>query len=253
MMMMGFKVKIRFIFVVMWVFLSLSVWAVDVSAPLQALKSKQYEKAFKQYQDLEKQGYQSGDMYQNMAVAALALGKDVDAIIYIEKALKFKPGNNDLSQLLSSVLKRNSKIESEETKSILVLYFNSFVGIFSVATWVLLSLLCFLAVGWFVYSGFPDQIKSRFYKSMLILSLSLFFIFSILSSYRNFQIHNHNTIIITADQAILKVSPDKESPDLSNLVPGSKVYYKDQINDWWYVSTVYGDEGWIKSVDGLRL
>lgn len=251
--MIGFKMKFLFILFSICIFFNINVWGTDTSVPLQALKNKEYEKSLKLYQEIEKQGYQSGDMYQNMSVAAMSLNKDINAIIYAEKALKFKPGNKDLSEMLSTILKRNSKIESEDSKSAVSNFFNQFIGIFSTSTWIILSLICLSVFCWLIFLGFPDQIFARFNKAKLGISLTLFILFSIFAGFRNYQIYNQNTIIITSDQAMLKVSSDSESPDLSTLVPGSKVYYKDQIKDWWNVVTIYGDEGWIKSTDGQRL
>jgi tetratricopeptide (TPR) repeat protein len=89
---------------------STHVFSIDLSAPLHALKNKEYEKSIQLYQQIETQGYQGADMYQNMAIASSAIGKDVEAIIYLEKALKYKPENQEITQLLSATLKRNSKI-----------------------------------------------------------------------------------------------------------------------------------------------
>jgi tetratricopeptide (TPR) repeat protein len=251
--MIGLRMKSECIIPLLFVLFSVKAWSTDLTVPLQALKNKEYEKALMLYKEIEKDGEYSSDIYQNMAVASLSLGKDVEAIIYIEKALKLKPENDELKQLLSSVHKRNSKIESDDSNSAVLSFINKTIGTLSTTTWILLSLLCLLVMGWIVYTGFPDQILVRSNHMKLALSLFLFMIFSGFASYRQYQVHNQNTIIITAEDAILKISPDSASPDLTELVPGSKVYFKDQINDWWLVSTVFGDEGWIRSTQGQRL
>ncbi len=251
--MVSLKMNYRFIFVSICFMFSTYVFSIDLSAPLHALKNKEYEKSLQLYQKIETQGYQGADMYQNMAIASSAIGKDVEAIIYLEKALKYKPENQELTQLLSATLKRNSKIEKEEPKPIIFIFLNKLTGVFLPSIWIILSLLCLFLLGWFFYSGFPDRIWMNTHKIKLGLVLTSFVFFILLARYRHYQLYNQDIIIITSEQTILKVSPDEESPDLSILVPGSKVFYKDQINDWWYVSTVYGAEGWMKSIDGQRL
>jgi hypothetical protein len=251
--MVSLKMNYRFIFVSICFMFSTYVFSIDLSAPLHALKNKEYEKSLQLYQQIETQGYQGADMYQNMAIASSAIGKDVEAIIYLEKALKYKPENQELTQLLSATLKRNSKIEKEEPKPIIFVFLNKLTGVFLPSIWIVLSLLCLLFIGWFFYSGFSDRIWINTYKIKLGLVLTSFVLFTLLARYRHYQLYNQNTIIITSEQTILKVSPDEESPDVSELVAGSKVYYKDKINDWWLISTVYGEEGWIKSSHGQRL
>ena len=44
---------------------------------------------------------------------------------------------------------------------------------------------------------------------------------------------------------VMKKSPDRSSPDVNSLPPGSKVYKKDQIAEWYLVITENGDTGWI--------
>lgn len=233
--------------------LSIEVWAADLVKPFQALKNKEYDKALTLYKQIENAGKCSSEMYQNMSVAAVSLGKDVEAIIYIEKALKLNPENNELKELLALVLKRNSKIESEENKPAFLSLFQKTVGTFNVTIWIILSLLCLIVMGWVIYAGFPDQILIQSNKIKLGLAITFFVLFSGFASFRHYQVYNHNTIIITSENAVLKLSPDSESPDLSELMPGSKVYFKDQINDWWLVSTVFGDEGWMRATEGQRI
>lgn len=220
---------------------------------VQALEQKDYQKAMQAFITIENNNEGGAGLYQNMALAATSLGDDAKAILYLEKALKYSPNDAKIKENLQQILHRNSQLDYVDTQNAFSKSLLSIIGWLSFDVWMILSILLFLGIGFFIYSVYPFQHISKSTKYIIGI-----LIFGALSCYfaasNRFQTIYHNDgIIITEDHTNLHAGPDEESPKVTDLPKGSKVVYKDHIADWWLVTTVYGDEGWIPAKNGERI
>lgn len=232
------------------------MWGVEV-LPVQdadkLLKEHSYSEAIKLYSNLEASGKGGPDMYHNMAIANLNLGKQAEAIVYLQKGLKFSPADKSLMTLYQNILNNNAEIEPATTDMFITHILKSTSALFLPKTWMLLTFLPFIAIGILLYVRYPDRLTQKTTKLYLFSLAFVFLLFSSFGISRNLQIYHNKTIVITTPDTILKVGPDHESPSLSPLASGSIVYYKDNIQGWWLVRTSYGDEGWIEVNQGTKI
>lgn len=223
----------------------------SISEADNALKARNYSEAITQYAKLDASGNGSAPMYFNMAIANTNLDKPAEAIVYLQKALKFNPGNTEAKELYQKILNDHPEIEVESNTFLITRLWNQMSAIFFPKTWMWLSVLTLIAGGIVLYRCYPKfNLRSKFLLGGLVI---LFALTTILGLYRNQQLFHNKTIVITAQQTALKVGPDAQSPDLGELPPGSIVYYNRMIQGWWQVKTSFGDEGWIMATQGTRI
>ena len=249
-----FKLKVFFHFLLFW-FITASVHASNPIAQKAdfALKNQDYTEAIQLYRESAVKGNVSPAMYFNMAIAEYQQGNTAEAIISIQKALKLNPGDKRVSALYQNILNDHAAIEPPAPDFFIARYWKSVSGMFMPQTWMWISILALTLTGYLFYRYYFAQTKFPKVKYALLLSATLFILFSLFGISRNNQVFHNKTIVITASDATLKVAPDDESPDLTPLTSGSVVYYIRNIAGWWQVRTVYGDEGWIEATQGTRI
>lgn len=206
--------------------------------------------AYKMVESSNKGGF---GLYSNMARCYAYLGQEPLAILYFEKALVLKPGNDEIIKDLTSIRRRTADLDVPPDPFYGKKLWNALSGIFLPGTWATISLVA-LAIAGFLLSWRPFQKGTD--KKLLTGILSLGFIFFISLSaayYRDQQIYHNDALIITSDSIKLKAGPDQQSPDVTDLPAGSKVYKKDFLGVWTQIYNEYGDVGWIKTIDARSI
>jgi len=241
------------IFHMRWVLL-ITIFIFESNLPAQeskirdanyALKNKEYQKALDIYFDIENEHKGSADMYQNMAIAAAESGQDALAILYYEKVLKINPGNKKIKRDLDVIRKRNTELNDPPPLMFHLQLINQVAGILTANTWASLSLLFFfISCTLFVFRYPFTNLKRNDWIEIVVICM-FFLLTFLLASYRNNQIYHSNAMIVTDSDTSLKKGPDQSSPDISDLPAGSKVFIKDQIEQWSLITTEQGDTGWI--------
>ncbi len=218
-----------------------------------ALKNKEYSKALELYQKIESNNKGGAGLYQNMGLAAAGLHQDAIAILYFEKALKFEPNNTAVRHDIGIIRNRNTLLDSEAPVLYPVKIWNTISGVFLPHTWTLLNLssLFILVVLLVFYYPFTEFSKKE-WRTLGIFTF-IFFFTLIAAYHRNEQVFHNSGYIITENESILKTGPDQASPDVMELPAGTKVYKKDQLDDWYQVLTTYGNIGWIPSKIAKRI
>ena len=235
--------------IVFVVFTLLSSWVFSQETVLNeaniALQNKDFKKALDLYMSIEN-GHNGGSgMFKNMAIAAAGSGQDEKAILYYEKALKYTPNSKTIQKDLFILRKRNPLLDEPVPALLPVKIFNQITGIFNSETWTVVSLI-FLIMGCFVILfGYPFRSFTRKHWIILIASSVLFLLTFLFAWYRYQQIYQNKGMIVMSPNIVMKKSPDASSPEVNSLPPGSKVYKKDQIADWYLVTIENGDTGWI--------
>lgn len=220
---------------------------------VHALEQKDYQKAMQVFQSIEKNNEGGAGLYQNMALAATSLGDDAKAILYLEKALKYAPNDSKIKDNLHLVLQRNSQLDNIDAQNGLNRSLQTVSGWLSLEIWMTLSILLFLSIGFYSYSLYPFQPIAKGKKIILSILIIASLACYLCASVRFQTIYHNKGIIITEENTQMHVGPDADSPSVTDLPKGSKVVFKDHIADWWLVTTVYGDEGWIPANKGERI
>lgn len=78
---------------------------------------------------------------------------------------------------------------------------------------------------------------------MILLTTGILFISCAWLSYR--QIYRTNEAIVVIE-SIFRQAPSDDSPPIRTIYPGEKVIVSDQIGNWYQVSLLNLDEGWVE-------
>lgn len=218
-----------------------------------AFKAKDYIKARQLYLDLQNNGFEGPGMYHNLGLCASALNNKAESILYLEKAIKFAPNQSKILQDLNQVRNQGESFDTTTTPFLLLRIFNQIFGILSPNQWIFISLLCLIFVGTYLVYHFPINISQVKKLTVLGLAVLLFLLTSGGGYYRHHQIYHNNGMVIMVEKVELKMGPDKESPDVSELELGAKVYLIDVLNTWMMVTTEYGEQGWIPAKDAAKI
>lgn len=219
----------------------------------KALDQKDFATALKLYKMVEQQGFGDEGMYRNMAYSAISIHAEADAILYLEKSLKYDPNNAKLKLHLEQLRSKNNLDDPTENQSKIMNFLLQLTGTMSLQIIIIIQILIFVLLGKLMYVHFPfDEIgrNARWQFAGLSIMLLLTFCFG---SYRHSTIYENDGIIISKENTTIYLSPDTLSPQISKLPLGSKVSYKDHINGWWQIETIYGETGWITSSNGSRI
>lgn len=208
-------------------------------------KAGKYKEALDAWYSLESEGYSDPDLFFNIGSAESMSGNIPGAILYFEKAKRFRPADKIIIKAINN---ERSKIENS------VIPVNSFF----IATWIRTGLSILRPGGWAMAglilfsfalffwlaslhstSGFFRNIK----KGWLLLIPA--FIFMLLAFISYSEIHRGNEAIVFTS-CDFREAPTDESPLTRLVQPGEKVKINDQLSGWYKVSLLNLDEGWVK-------
>ncbi len=211
---------------------------------VEAYGQKDYELAQKQWQALVDQGFESPDLYYNLANSYFRLEDIGRAILYYEKALLLAPRNEDIIQNLKIANLNKTDEWSSLPPFFLSRWWSGLRGLFPSNVWMVLSVIfCWLGI-WMVWKWITNKIDKSGQKVLVFMLFIAALLTGLLArSARDFQL-NHPFGIIVQQEVPLKVAPDAEE-DVMLIHAGTKVRYLDQIGDWVKVRLPGGDSGWI--------
>lgn len=242
----------RSLLLLLTVFLSLSVQA---STDLSGLKTQadsayaraDYEEAVKLYSELTEQNLTT-DVCYNLGCAYYRIDDIAHSVLWFERALKLSPSDKEV--LFNLEMARTKTIDkiTPQHEFILFTYFHAMTNWFSLRTWTIIALSCFvlMLVSLFLFwAAGSVTIRKVTFSSAIVLLL-----FTILSNVcamkqRDFK-HTHTSGIIMTPAVTVKSTPADSGNDLFVLHEGSKVEILDSsLKEWCEVSIADGKVGWI--------
>lgn len=208
-----------------------------------------YDSAALIYQSIIDSGYQSPELYYNLANTYYKLQEIPSAILYFEKALKLNPSDENIKhnlELCNSMIP--DRIEAVP-RLFFIDWYRSLYNYFPIDTWAsiglsLFALFSFLLLIYFLSSKVFLK-KLGFWAASFILILSLFSFFLTYQKYESFI--QHDEAIIFIPSITVKSSPAKNSVDLFVIHEGTKVTIIDQVGLWMEIKIQNGSTGWIES------
>lgn len=242
------KTKIYSLFVALIVCFNIqAVEEFNLSQAELAYTAGEYDAALKIYNSALDMGYESSDLYYNVANCYFRKGELAASILNYERALKLDPSNEDAQHNLEFAQSRTvDKIDSLGTV-FLVQWWNGFVNITSANVWAVVSIILFIAVlvGLSLYIFVRKMWVRKLGFSVSIIAL-FFTIISILSAYTRYNVETSKAeAIVFAQTVTIKSSPDSSGNDLFILHEGTKVKIKSTLGDWAEISTSDGNSGWM--------
>jgi tetratricopeptide (TPR) repeat protein len=212
-----------------------------------AYASEQYDRAAELYESVLKNYGDSYELYYNLGNSYYKTGKIAHAILNYERALRIKPGDEDIRFNLE--MARQQTVDKIEPLQEFFLksgfrFLQNRLGIDSWATIGLFSfvlLICCLLL--FFFSKWMRLKKTGFYAGMVLF---LIIIFANLFAYRQKEERLHRSAAIVFSPTVtVKSSPDSSGTDLFVLHEGAKVFIRNTVGEWNEVMLEDGNVGWI--------
>lgn len=213
----------------------------------EAYNKGNYTKAVELYENIEKTGNVSENLYFNLANSYYKLQKIAPSIYNYEKALSLAPNNQDIID--NYLFAKNMRMDQIDLipQGFLTKLYQKIVNLWSVDTWAWLSIVfIFLFVISFVFfykAKFPQERKlffSGWTVSIVISVLCLFFGFRT----ESYKANSHFAIIYNSEVAI-QSEPNLRSETLFKLHEGTKVQVLDIVDDWKKIKLTDGKTGWM--------
>lgn len=212
-------------------------------------RQEKYELAASQYESiLENQKVASAELYYNLGNAYYKLGRVAPAIYNLEKALLLNPDD----EAIQTNLHFAQKMAIDDIKVVPDVGFRkiiyNFTSMLSYDAWAWTSVGCAIAfllffIGYY-FSSYTN-IKRTFFVAMFVF-LGVILV-SILSAYLQKRFDtNIRPAIVFAESTFVKAEPKNSAENAFELHEGTKVYVKEELDNWKRIQLTDKTEGWIK-------
>ena len=209
---------------------------------------RQYAMAEQSYTQIIEMGYASADLYFNLGNTYYKQDRYATAILYYEKALLLKPGDEDIRQNLSlanaHVIDKIDAIPEFFVKR----WIKALRGVFSPDQWAIISMVLFVVsltgfIVFYVSSGVSLR-KAGLYAGITVLVLTVISVTLMFSRIQNIRNHDHAIIMMPSVNA--RSSPDEQSTNVFVLHEGTKVMITDSVQHWKEIRLANGNTGWLQ-------
>lgn len=213
----------------------------------EAYAASDYDKALEIYKSVLDKGYESADLYYNVANCFYRKGELAPSILNYERALRLDPSHEDAKHNLS--LAESKTVDNIDTlgRVFLVDCWNSFSNLTSADSWAFISIVLFIItlVSLSVYIFVRKIWVRKLGFSVAVIAL-FFTIISFCSAYTRYNVEtSKNQAIVFSQTVTIKSSPDNSGNNLFILHEGTKVNIKSRLGEWVEIITSDGNSGWL--------
>jgi len=217
-------------------------------------KQGKYKESLEKYQEITNMGYQSPDLYFNMANSYYKLEKIAPAILYYKRAIKLNPNMDDA--IFNLKMAQQQTVDKFDTipKTFLVKFWNWLANIMTVHNWSVFSvILAFVSAILFLIYFFANSSVLKRLSFVISLTAASVMVFSLVIAHQQtvWQKTNKEAVIM-AENSYVKVAPNYESEDSFILHEGTEVLVVDQVDEWMRIKLKDGKIGWI-NIDDVSL
>ncbi|MDX9812872.1 MAG: SH3 domain-containing protein [Bacteroidales bacterium] len=211
--------------------------------------SSSYQEALDVWTDIYNTGYRSADLAFNIGNAYFKLNNIPGAILFYERALLLRPGDEDTGYNLA-IARSMTKDKFEEIPELFFVRGYDFISLILPSnTWAIMSLttfiLCLILLSVYIYSSRYRIKVTGFWLALFFLVFSLS---SLAFSLRNRSlVHDSSRAIIFSPQVSGKSSPDNSGTDLFVIHEGTKVTVTGELGEWYEIRLSDGNKGWVPS------
>ncbi|MBR3871213.1 MAG: tetratricopeptide repeat protein [Paludibacteraceae bacterium] len=213
----------------------------------EAYAASDYDKALEIYKSVLDKGYESADLYYNVANCFYRKGELAPSILNYERALRIDPSHEDAKHNLS--LAESKTVDNIDTlgRVFLLDWWNSFSNLTSADSWAFISIVLFIItlVSLSVYIFVRKIWVRKLGFSVAVIAL-FFTIISFCSAYTRYNVEtSKNQAIVFSQTVTIKSSPDNSGNNLFILHEGTKVNIKSRLGEWVEIITSDGNSGWL--------
>jgi hypothetical protein len=200
-------------------------------------------------------GLRSASLNYNIGNACFKMNDIPGAILFYERALLLKPGDEDINYNLG--IARTLVVDkfAEIPEVFFVTWFNFISLSFSTNIWALISIAAFImALSFISVYFYTSRYMLKITGFWLAVFLIVVSILSLTFSVRNKNLVYHNTHAVIFSPAVNgKSSPDQSGKDLFVLHEGTKVSVEDEVGEWYEIRLSDGNKGWVPANSMTRL
>jgi len=216
----------------------------------ELMQDQRIEEALDTYRIIENNGYLSGKLYYNMAIAALYQDSLGVAKYYLLQSVKYPDVHSDASEALQYVEQQFNRRSAVLPKLPWERFFEWLEENFGATALILLGLFLFnISAGGIIGSWFADKgsilLKRAGYAAGILSILLISFSF-----YLQYVDSRFGTAVMTDRQTIVHENPLSSSALISSAYEGytMRVDHKrsEQNENWYYVRLQNGMYGWIE-------
>ena len=214
-------------------------------------KNGAYKNAIAQYENIEKLGVTSSDLYFNLGNCYYKLNKVAPAIYHYEKALKINANHREAAENLTFAKRMTIDVIEALPKTIFQRFSENTFQKLSFERWAIIAVIAsFLVALFFLLYRFSKSSKKKlFYFNTTILSAVLL-IMSVFFAYSNLKtITKNRPAIIFATKTEIKNAPTTSGETVFELHEGTKVFVLDALDRWKKIKIADGKTGWIATDD----
>lgn len=211
-----------------------------------AYQNEDWQTAIQTYEKLLNQNYESASLYYNLGNSYFRIGAIGKAILNYERALKLKPGDDDIQFNLRLAKARTFDRIQEVPKLFILEWWDLLITSIAVSAWSLAVLffytLLLLSIGAYFLS------RSILLQKLSVYSGIISLIFFMLTAGVLFASYNREVStdygVVTTDLVNVKVSPREDSNDAFIIHEGLKLEIEDRLENWARIKLADGKVGW---------
>ncbi len=209
-------------------------------------KQAKYDEAVKEYEQILERGFESGNLYYNLANSYLKEGALGKAVLNYERAKKLIPRDKDLESNYEYAKSLISNGIAKPKRLFLRKLVDEFYAQFTLnETTVLLALIYALILLILTVRIFLKADKLRKCSLIAIVILVVFFTASSFALYKKISILGKEAIVVVKD-AEAKFEPFDRATTHFTIYEGTKIYILAVKDDWSKIKRSDKKVGWIK-------
>lgn len=215
----------------------------------QAYVSGDYSEAIEKYTEIVENGRYSVKLYNNLGSAYFNAGQTGKSILYLRRALRLAPSNEDVRFNLRLAESRTKDKIAEVPEFFLVRFNRSVRNLMGCTAWSIVSLLMLLAavtcILFFFLSSVLVTRKIGFYG--FVLTFILFIVSFVFARSSGHDATDMDVAVVTSSAISVKATPDRSAKDLFVLHEGTVVDIHNTVEEWCEIAIADGKKGWVES------
>lgn len=238
-----------FLFLILLILPCISPANTVLDAANEAYRNGNYKSAIQNYEQLIESGMTGADLHYNLGNAYFRDKQWGNAVLHFEKAKRYNPRDPEILHNLKVVKTKLSDQFEEIPEFFLNTWWKNLRAIMGSTAWAILGLLCLwggVAGIIYRYRATDRNIRKKSFLigiTFIVLSILPF----MLSFSAAYSIQNTGRAVIISKVVKLKSAPDIDSKVIMELHEGTSLELIDQIETWYKIRLVNGEEGWLSS------
>jgi tetratricopeptide (TPR) repeat protein len=239
--------------VVALVFLISSLSHADLASDMFAEANQFYQEgsfgqAIEKYEEILNAGYESGELYYNLANAFYKEGNIGKARLNYERALLWLEGDEAVTQNLELLKLRLVDQIEEPPRLFISVWWDALLNIFNTSTLGIVVLIIFWIVlvnaAIFMYFRKRGRIK---WKSAFVTSLMVWLFLLTIWVNKIYLFETEKYGVILAPTITVHAEPAENTTELFVLHEGTRVRVERSSNGWLEIRLADGKTGWLQS------